>query len=263
MTLFNCYIELWQRRHLISFMSSVRRRGTIFKTLLGRSWYLLNPLAQMLIYYFLVVIVFDRQGIDGVHPFILIATGITHYLFLQNAIVTSCSSIVGNESLLMQIRIEPVTFTAVTFTDALRNFGFMLLVFGAFFAFAGPSLAWKAAFYPFILLLLCALAWICCLIVSTLTVFFRDIQQLSGIVLRILMYLSLVIYPLSFIPEQYQTLYLLNPIACLFALLQWSLLGGAFPPLLPIVSLAVVFVTFLLSAHWIYVNRKDKITKHF
>ncbi len=263
MSIFSCYAELWQRRSLISFMTSVRRRGTVFKTILGRLWYFLNPLAQMLIYYFLVVVIFNRQGIDGVHPFILIATGITHYLFFQQAIVASCNSIISNESLLMQVRVEPATFTAVSFMDSIRNFGFMLLVFAGFFIAVGPPLTWRVAAYPAILLALFVAAWAACLLLSTLMVFFRDIQQLANISLRILMYLSPVIYPVSFVPEKYQTLYLLNPIGCLFALLQWSLLGGPLPPASGLAALGIALAGFFVLAHVVYRRQRDKITKYF
>ena len=214
------YGSLRRYAGLIRFMTTVRRRSSVFKTLLGRVWFLLNPLAQMLIYYFLVAIIFNRPGVAGVSPFIMIMTGVTHYTFLQQTLSVGGLSITNNESLLMQVRLEPAIFVGVSFADMFRNFAIMFALYVLFFLLLGPALTWRAAWYPVLLATLIAVAWSGSLLLSTLIVFFRDVQQLTTIGLRILMYVSPVIYGLSLVPDAYRGWYLLNPIACLFALVE-------------------------------------------
>ena len=93
--------------------------------------------------------------------------------------------------------------------------------------------------------------------------FFRDVQQLTTIGLRILMYVSPVIYGLSLVPDAYRGWYLLNPIACLFALFQWCLLGGEAPPMWTVGVMAAVLGTFIVIAHLVYSRQAPRITKHF
>lgn len=257
------YRNLLQHRDLIRFMAATRRRNGVFKTLLGQSWHVLNPLAQMLIYYFLVVFIFQRGAIEGVHPFIMIMSGIVHYTFLQSCLTTSCNAIVGNEGLLLQIPLRPIIFTATAFLSLVRNFGTSLLIMILAYVWMGPELSWRLAYYPLILAVLFGVCWSGSILLSSLSVFFRDVSQMASIALRMLMYLSPVVYGLAFVPERFRDLYLLNPIGCLFALFQWCLLGGMVPPAGAIMSMAVSFSCLCVLAHVVYLRSTPRFTKAF
>lgn len=252
----------------IRFMAARRRKGSIYKTLLGQGWLVVNPLAQMLIYYFLIVIVFDRSGASGIHPFIMIMTGLAHYLFFQQSLVASCHAITGNESLLMQIAIEPIVFTAISFYQSIQDLLVLLVLFLLFYLYLGPAPTWSVLAYPVCLIGLLGLGWSWSVILSSLTVFFRDLAQLSGITLRMLLYLSPVVYLIEFIPEErwglpLREIYLYNPIGCLFAMFQWSLLGTPLPSRGPIIALAVFVVGSFIAAQLIYGRVRHKFTKVF
>jgi ABC-type polysaccharide/polyol phosphate export permease len=80
--------------------------------------------------------------------------------------------------------------------------------------------------------------------------------------------MSPVIYPLSLVPEErwglkLRALYLLNPLASLFSILQWSLLGGTAPGLESVAVTAVFVATSLLLAHLAYARLTPSITKSF
>ena len=98
---------------------------------------------------------------------------------------------------------------------------------------------------------------------ATLQVFFRDVRQLLGIALRVLLYLSPVVYMVDFVPEEHRALYLLNPIGCLFAILQWSLLGGPAPELWQVAILVCVLAGMVVAAHALYSRLKVRFTKAF
>ena len=56
------------------------------------------------------------------------------------------------------------------------------------------------------------------LVLSVLNVFYRDVEFISNLVLRGWMYLSPIIYPLSYVPEEYMNFYVLNPMAVIVSL---------------------------------------------
>jgi ABC-type polysaccharide/polyol phosphate export permease len=54
------------------------------------------------------------------------------------------------------------------------------------------------------------------MMMSVLGVYFRDLQNLSQFVARILMYMSPILYSVERIPERFRDIYMLNPLASLY-----------------------------------------------
>jgi len=57
----------------------------------------------------------------------------------------------------------------------------------------------------------------------------RDLGALLPLGLQVLMLISPVLYPLSLVPDQFKTVYLLNPMAALIEAYRTALLYGQFP----------------------------------
>ncbi len=246
---------------LIRFLVKTRRRASVFGMLLGRTWFLLNPIAQVAIYYFLVVVVFRAGPRQGISPFILIMMGVMHYGFMQQSISAAGNSVLQREKLLLQLNIPPIIFVASSFYYSIKDFVIALTVYYCAHLLVGPPLEGSAWWYPAILVLLVLFAWSCCLLMATLAVYFRDLRNVTQVVMRILMYLSPVLYTVERVPAEFRTLYLLNPIGCLFGLLQWSILGTAAPPVSAIVSMLTITFVLLLSAHIVYAWLSPNFTK--
>jgi ABC-type polysaccharide/polyol phosphate export permease len=198
----------------------------------------------------------------------MVMVGLSHYLFLQKGLLGSCRSIVGRERMLLQMPIEPMIFSAVTFLRHLRGFGISILLVAAIYLWKGPAAGAHLAWYPLCLAALLVVVWAWSVLLGVLTVFFRDLPNLATIALRLLLYMSPVIYPLSLVPEErwglkLRALYLLNPLASLFSILQWSLLGGTAPGLESVAVTAVFVATSLLLAHLAYARLTPSITKSF
>jgi len=256
------YNELWLRRALISFMVKRTREAGVFKTVLGHAWYVINPLAMAGVYYFLFVVLF-RRSFGAVHPLVLIMVGITHWLFISNVVNSGCRAILNNQSLLMQVKIEPLVFPAVSFWNNIKDFTITILVLTFLYFFLGPPLSVKLLAYPLILILLLVGAWSMSVICATFTVFYRDLPPMFSIVLRFLMYLAPVVYPVTFVPEEYLVMYLANPIATIFNLIQWSALGVPLPPSWAILNLGFCLLMLWWLAHQSYLRFSKTFTKAF
>lgn len=188
------HFRIFQRHWpLIRFLVATQRRASVFGMLLGKLWFILNPLAQVVIYYFLVVVIFRAGLRQGISPFVLIMMGLTHYGLLQQSISAAGNVILQREKLLLQVRIEPIIFVAASFYNSIKDFTIALAVYIVAHAMIGPELSWRAWYYPAILLLAATFAWSGCLLMATLSVFFRDLQNLVQVAMRILMYLSPVL----------------------------------------------------------------------
>ena len=63
------------------------------------------------------------------------------------------------------------------------------------------------------------------LIAAILTARYRDILNLLGIVIRLLMFVTPVLYPLASVNDSLKWIVLMNPLTPLFELFRYSLLG--------------------------------------
>lgn len=84
------------------------------------------------------------------------------------------------------------------------------------------------------LLIVCGTA----LFVSSITLFFRDLERLCTIALTILFYLTPVIYDASMVPERFRSLMYLNPFAAQIVAWRTLFIDGRFDPALAAVALA-------------------------
>lgn len=246
---------------MIRFMALKDLRVSVLGTFLGKIWLVLEPLVHMLIYYFIIVIVFRAGKRYGINPFVFIMMGLTHFLFLQKSVNAGSGAILTRQSILMQIKIEPLIFVCIESYKSYIDFLIYFALYLFFYLKFGPPIPQNIIYYPIILIILFFLAHNLTILSASLVVVIRDTRVIVGIIMRILMYMSPVVYSVEFIPERYRELYLYNPFSCLFALFHWSVFDAPFPPAGPIFSMIIfVLLTFVL-AQLTYNSLKPQFTK--
>ena len=89
------------------------------------------------------------------------------------------------------------------------------------------------------------------LITAALNVFYRDVQPLLGLAIQVWFYASPIIYPVSMVPEKYQSLYFLNPMAGIIesyrAVLLFHTLPGPY-----IFTAAIISICILFFGYWLF-----------
>jgi lipopolysaccharide transport system permease protein len=100
-----------------------------------------------------------------------------------------------------------------------------VIVVFMFFYGKSPSLSWLYGI-PILLTIHFSVTYGIALMVSSLNLFFRDLERLTGIALTLLFYFTPVVYPESMVPEKYGGLLYLNPLASLIINWQNLLLNG-------------------------------------
>jgi lipopolysaccharide transport system permease protein len=127
----------------------------------------------------------------------------------------------------------------VDFVIAFALLIILLLAYGA-----APTAA--VILLPLFLLLAMLTALALGLWLSALNVQYRDVNNALPFFTQLLMFISPVAYPASVIPEKWQMVYALNPMATVINGFRWALLEGQpSPGLYSLVSVAVVFVALV------------------
>ena len=257
------YAEIMRRMALIGFMANRNRRAGVADTALGVLWDIITPASNMFVYYFLIAIVFQRSGNYPAPTYLFIIIGISHYLFFNRVLTGACNVVRSNSSVLLQVPLEPLVFSAVEFRRAFGEFCVYLVLCIILYAFAVPSSPGTLIYYPLLLVLFLFLTWSIGVLLATICVFMRDIAMIVAIALRLGLYCSAVLYPLDVLPAPYDKLLLWNPLATWFGLSHWSLYGSPPPTTSAIAGLVGITIAIFLIGHFLYDRLKPQFTKAF
>jgi ABC-type polysaccharide/polyol phosphate export permease len=253
---------VWGYRWFVYYMTSKSSHNHLYRSALGGVWHYLNPAVQMGIYWFLFVVVFQRQT-PGLNPFLIIVTGITHYLFLNQCATAGSTSVSSKEQVLLQIRLEPLLMVAVTYFEQVRRLGFSLVIFALYASFMIDWSRWELMLYPVALVSLLLVAGCLTTIAGIMAVYMRDLSQIIPLTMRLGLYFSPVIYPVTFIPDSLIDLYLFNPIACLFACIQWTMMDVPAPGMAHLISMGCCMLALVVVTSWLYRKFAPTVTKAF
>ena len=255
------FTEILTRWELITQRARAERFTAISDRVLGGLWFLLLPFAEILIYYVLVVVVFNSREFYGVPAFLGIVAGIVHFLMFQRIVMSNITTFVDERNLLLQIKISPITFLVIKILNQLKDSIYLLCIFFFFMAVYQMEPNWMWLLYPFLLLFIIFVAWSFSILLATLYVFFRDINELVVVSIRLVMYSSPVVYASAFIPDNLINFYFLNPFAVLFAFVGSIVFSFPLHPLPHIILATTLFFLMFFFAHHYYESKYRKFTK--
>ena len=244
---------LWRFRHFMSILVARNINLKYQKSWLGLLWTIVNPLMILAI----LLSVFTRViriPIENYWAFLI--TGYFVYHFVSQATLAA-ASILDEYAVMIRSVAVPRSATVLAaissrFIEFIVEFMIALLLVAAFHHHALPStLLWV----PLLVFMMFLLAVGLSFMISALAVFYYDVRHMLPIALTALFYISPVIYTVNMVPEQYHTLYYLNPLATLLDLMHTTVYEGAAPDL-EIFIACILQVSVIL---WVGV----KIFKHF
>ena len=193
------------------------------RSLLGFFWTILSPIALACIYYFVfkVILKTSRE-----HYLSFILSGVLPWAFFAQSISESTDSIVGNQHLISKIPIPVHVFPYVVILTNFSTLTLALPVIVGSTLLDGATLGLQILWLPYFVACLLLMSYGIGAILAVLYVYLRDLKHAIGLVLQIWFYATPILYDPSMVPEKYQWIQSLNPVASTFAGLQGSLLSG-------------------------------------
>ena len=218
-------------------------------SVLGFAWSMLNPLLMMLVLYavFNSIFRFEQE-----HFALYLLIGIIAWRFLANGTMAAMSSIVGKPSLVTKIFIPR---EVLTFSMAMSAFISSILEFAVLIPLLlilGVSLSFTMLLFPVIHILFFVMVYGLSLVLASLYVYYRDLNQIWDILLQVGFYLAPIIYPISLVPEKYIFYYMLNPVTRLMVMYRDTLLYGTIPSALDFLIVAMCGLVFLIIGTMIF-----------
>lgn len=244
--------SLWNYRHFILASIKGEFRGRYARSRLGAAWFILNPLAQALIFSMVLGQVLAARlpetQITGAFPIYLLA-GTAAWGLFSEILNRSVSIFIEQASVLKKIAFPRLCLPVIVWGSALLNHTVLLvaitLIFAVFFShFPGRTIV----LLPIGAILISLLAFGLGMFLGIINVFSRDIGQAMGVVMQLWFWFTPIVYPRSILPEGLALLVDLNPMSHLVGLYQDALLFDRAPDLVNLVyPLLLGVVTVLFS----------------
>lgn len=237
--------ELFEYREMLHSLIRKELRGRYKGSVLGFLWTFINPLLQLVVY----TIVFSyimRSDIDQFYIFLFV--GLIPWLFFSTSLTGGSTAIIYQENLIKKIYFPRIILPIAFVTSAFINMLLTFIVIFAVLLISGYGINISAIwFLPLIMLVEYLLALGISVLVSALTVFFRDLEYILGILTMAWMYLTPILYTVDMVPEEFRTLFQLNPMTPIIIAYREILYYKRVPQvstLLHAVGMGIFFIVF-------------------
>ena len=217
--------QLWSYRHLL--LRIVRRDFLIHhqQTLLGPLWILFQPMIILLTY----LLIFEKAvglSTDGVPPTLFYLSGIILWTLFSECFTGTSFTFIQNGTLFgkvyfprLIVPLSVVLVNVIRFAIQFAIFFLMLLLISPSRLLDDP-LRWLICL-SVSLTLVCGLGLGLGLVFSILTAKYRDLVNVIHLIVRLLMFATPVIYPLSIINPEVRHWVNLNPLCSVVELFRW------------------------------------------
>ena len=255
--------SLWAYRGFVSGAVAREVQQRYRGSLLGALWVVLSPLAQILVFT-LVFAEIMRARLPG-HEGSVFAYGI--YLCagiipwsLFSEILTRLNTVfIDNANLIKKSNFPRVALPTVVVLASAVNFAVLLALLLVFLVATGsfPGLV-VLALIP-VALVSIAFATGLGLLLGTLNVFFRDVGQMTNVVLGFWFWLTPIVYLESALPPRAQALVAWNPLSPIVRAFQTVLLDHALPNWGSLAGVATASLLLLLLAGAFFVRQAPEL----
>jgi len=221
--------EIYAYREMIASLVRKDLRGRYKGSVLGFLWTFINPLLQLLVYT-LVFSLIMRMGIEKFYLFLFVA--LVPWIFFASCLSAGSGIILTEKNLVVKIHfpreVIPIYFTTSSFINMLYCFVVVIavvLVSGVKISLT----AWLCL--PVIMAVEYIMALGVCFLVSAITVYFRDLQHIMGILAMAWQFLTPILYPLDIVPKELIPIFMINPMTPVIIAYREILFYGRAPDL--------------------------------
>lgn len=186
---------------------------------LGYLWSILDPLLMAGIYLFVFVEVFGRH-VQGQDPYIVfLVSGLLPWTWFNGAISASTSAFTSEGKLIRSTTIPRTIWIGRLVLSKGIEFLLSIPVLIVFALIFGAPVHWQAVLWIPAIILQAALTFGLGLIIAPLVVFFRDLERVVKLILRLLFYASPIIYGLNDLEKLHLTFWgAFNPLSGIIGL---------------------------------------------
>ena len=200
--------NLYKYREVLKTNIKKEIRGKYKNSFLGVLWSFLNPLLQIAVYALVFPFILKNTQDNYV---IFLCCGLIPWAFFSTTISRSAFTMVENGNIIKKVYFPREILPISVVTSETVNFLISTIIIIVFVIFGGIGLSKYIMLYPIVLLAQYLLLIAISLIVSSISIYIRDLQHLIGVALQLLFYAAPIVYTPESIPEQFKWILKCNP----------------------------------------------------
>jgi ABC-type polysaccharide/polyol phosphate export permease len=256
--------QLFRYRALISSLVARELKARYRGSVLGFFWSFINPLLLLVIYTVVFTVV-----LPGVHPAelepyaVFMFCGILPWTWFSSSLLESSNVLVAGGNLIKKVLFPAEVLPIVTVLAGLVHFCLGLPILAAFLIYyrvpvAPTDLLWLPLIVAIQLVLTVGLA----LLLSALTVHFRDVRDLLANLLTLWFFATPIIYPITEAPERVRRLLNLNPFTHLVIAYQEVLFKpGPFMQGTRLLAVGAVSLVVFVFGYFVFDRLRDTLAE--
>jgi lipopolysaccharide transport system permease protein len=222
--------DLWIYRELVFFMVWRDVKVKYKQTLLGMAWAVIQPVMTMLVFTFLFGKV-AKLPTDGIPYPVFAFTALLPWGLFVTALNQGSRSLVAHNNMVTKIYFPRLILPMSSVFAGLVDFAIAFVILVGLMFYYKVTPAWNIIWtLPLFLLLAVITALGVALWLSAINVKYRDVNQALPFLTQFWLFATPVAYSASVIPEQWQIIYSLNPMAGVVNGFRWALLGAGNGP---------------------------------
>lgn len=247
-------LKMFVKRDFITFYK---------QTILGPLWFFIQPIITTIIF----VIIFGKlAGIstDGAPKTLFYLLGIIVWNYFADCLNNNSKVFLDNQGIFGKVYfpriIKPLSIVLSNLIKCSIQLLLFLLIF-LFFIYNKDFqfvLTFKLLLFPFLILLTGAFGLGLGLIISSLTIKYRDLVFLLQFGIQMFMYATPVVYPLSSIPKKYQLFYSMNPLTGIIESVRHIFLNSPIEFPWHSLLLTIIIIPILLFLGFLSFNKTEK-----
>lgn len=206
----NIFKKIYDYRELLKNNVKKEIRGRYKKSLLGVVWTFLNPLLQLAVYAFIFPLILKTT-----QPYyvIFVCVGLIPWTFFTATVSQSTWAVIGNANIVKKVYFPREILPISVVTSNMVTFLISTIIIIVFCLVYGLGITKYIIFYPIILIIQYIFQLGISLILSAITVYFRDLEHFVQIALMLLFYATPIVYAGNTIPEAFSFIIKYNPMA--------------------------------------------------
>jgi len=256
--------EIWTYRDLVMMFVKRDFISQYKQTILGPLWFLIQPILTTLT--FLVVFTgIAKIATDNQPPILFYMSGVLMWNYFASCLTKTSDTFLVNASIFGKVYFPRLTVPVSNVISNLIAFVIQLLLFFVIYVYYYIKtdsmhidfimLAWL----PYLVLLMAAQGLGFGIIISSLTIKYRDLKYLIVFGVQLLMYATPVVYSYTSLPDSYKKYIALNPMTAVIETFRYSIFGVGYFRLDFILYSTFVSIAILLLGVLLF----NKVEKNF
>ena len=256
--------QVFRYRALIASLVARDLKARYRGSVLGFFWSFVNPLLLLLVYTFVFTMVLPGAHPPELRPFALFMfCGILPWTWFSSSVMEASNVLIAGGNLIRKVLFPAEVLPIVTVLAGLVHFCFGLPILAAFLIYYRvPIVPTDLLWFPVIVFIQLLLTLGLALLLSALTVHFRDVRDLLANLLTLWFFATPIIYALSQAPAGVQRVLNLNPFTHLVVSYQEVLFTpGRFTEPSRLLIVGIVSLVILAFGYFVFDRLRDTLAE--